>query len=182
MARLKTHYIDEIRPNILSEFGLTNELEAPRLSKITINVGTGKHFRDAKQFEKVASTLATITGQKPVPVQAKRSISQFRIRKGMTIGLKVTLRGNRMYEFLDRLISVALPRTRDFQGIPLSSIDKQGNANFGIKEQIIFPELSNDQLSMVFGMQINMTIDHSDTQKSEYLLRQFGFPFQVNHK
>lgn len=180
MARLKTQYQSEILPQLVTDFALANSLEAPKITKVTINVGTGKHFRDANSFEKVKSVLATIAGQQPVSVQAKTSVAQFKTREGMTIALKVTLRGDRMYEFIDRLISIALPRTRDFQGIPLSSIDEKGNVNFGIREQIIFPELSNEQLGINFGLQVNMTIQNSDKPKSETLLRSLGFPFKRN--
>lgn len=180
MARLKTQYREEILPQIIEQYNLANAFEAPRITKLTINVGTGKHFRDANSFDKVKSILATIVGQQPVSVQAKSSIAQFKTREGMTVALKVTLRGDRMFEFLDRLISIALPRTRDFQGIPLTSIDNKGNVNFGIREQIIFPELSNDQLGINFGMQVNMTIENSSKEQSEALLRSFGFPFKRN--
>ncbi len=180
MPRLKTQYREEILPEITKKYDLKNAFEAPQITKITVNVGTGKRFRDANSFDKVKSILAVITGQQPIPVQAKTSVAQFKTREGMTIALKVTLRGDRMYEFLDRLISIALPRTRDFQGIPLTSIDQKGNVNFGIREQIIFPELTNDQLGINFGMQVNMTIEHSSKEQSEALLRSFGFPFKRN--
>lgn len=178
MARLKTVYFEELRSQLLKDYSLNNVMEAPKIDKIVLNVGTGKNFRDAQKFDKVKSVLTTIAGQKPISVSAKSSIAQFKTRKGMTIALKVTLRGERMYEFLDRLISIALPRTRDFQGIPASKIDDKGNVNFGIKEQIIFPELSNDELGINFGMQINITVSNSSKEKSYSLLKSMGFPFQ----
>lgn len=178
MARLKTRYADEIVPKLVKDFDLGNNLAAPKITKITLSVGTGKNFRDAKKFEKVKSVLATIAGQQPVSTKAKSSIAQFKSRQGMTIGLKVTLRGARMYEFLDRLIALALPRTRDFQGIEITKIDQNGNVNFGIREHSIFPELSNDELLLNFGLQVNVTVANSDKQKSEALMRELGFPFK----
>ena len=162
MASLKTRYQDELRQTLMQEFGLSNKFAAPKIEKITLNVGTGKYYRDVQKFEKVKSVLTTIAAQQPISVAAKSSIAQFKTRKGMTIALKVTLRGDRMYDFLDRLISIALPRTRDFQGIDVNKIDDKGNVNFGIKEQIIFPELSNDELGINFGLQVNLTISNSD--------------------
>ena len=178
MASLKTRYQDELRPTLMQEFGLSNKFAAPKIEKITLNVGTGKNYRDVQKFEKVKSVLTTIAAQQPISVAAKSSIAQFKTRKGMTIALKVTLRGDRMYDFLDRLISIALPRTRDFQGIDVNKIDDKGNVNFGIKEQIIFPELSNDELGINFGLQVNLTISNSDKEKSTYLLKSMGFPFK----
>lgn len=178
MASLKTRYQDELRQTLMQEFGLSNKFAAPKIEKITLNVGTGKNYRDVQKFEKVKSVLTTIAAQQPISVAAKSSIAQFKTRKGMTIALKVTLRGDRMYDFLDRLISIALPRTRDFQGIDVNKIDDKGNVNFGIKEQIIFPELSNDELGINFGLQVNLTISNSDKEKSTYLLKSMGFPFK----
>lgn len=178
MSSLKSHYQDTIQQNLMKEFEISNTLATPKIEKITLNVGTGKNFRDVQKFEKVKSVLTTIAAQQPVSVSAKTSIAQFKTRKGMTIALKVTLRGDRMYDFLDRLISIALPRTRDFQGIESSKIDSKGNVNFGIKEQIIFPELSNEELGINFGLQVNITISNSNKEKSLYLLKSMGFPFK----
>lgn len=178
MFSLKEQYQDSLKTELMNKFNINNALAAPKIEKITINVGTGKNFRDVQKFEKVKSVLTTISAQQPVSVAAKTSIAQFKTRKGMTIGLKVTLRGDRMYDFLDRLISIALPRTRDFQGIESTKIDSKGNVNFGIKEQIIFPELSNEELGINFGLQINITISNSDKEKSLYLLKTMGFPFK----
>lgn len=180
MPRFKKIYKETITPELSKEFGVKNIYALPEIKKITLNVGTGKNFRDANKFEKVKSVLATIAGQQPISVKAKSSIAQFKTREGMVIALKVTLRKDRMYEFLDRLVTIALPRTRDFQGIELKKIDKQGNVNFGIKEQVIFPELSNDELGINFGLQVNITISNSDKVKSEKLLRSLGFPFKNN--
>jgi large subunit ribosomal protein L5 len=178
MLSLKEHYQENLKVDLMKEFKINNSLAVPKIEKITINVGTGKNFRDVQKFEKVKSVLKTISAQQPVSVSAKTSIAQFKTRKGMTIALKVTLRGNRMYDFLDRLISIALPRTRDFQGIESTKIDSNGNVNFGIKEQIIFPELSNEELGINFGLQVNITISNSNREKSLYLLKSMGFPFK----
>jgi large subunit ribosomal protein L5 len=178
MSSLKTRYQDSLKPELMKEFGIVNTFAAPKIEKITLNVGTGKNFRDVQKFEKVKSVLTTIAAQQPISVAAKSSIAQFKTRQGMTIALKVTLRGERMYDFLDRLISIALPRTRDFQGIESTKIDVKGNVNFGIKEQIIFPELSNEELGINFGMQVNITISNSNKEKSLYLLKSMGFPFK----
>jgi large subunit ribosomal protein L5 len=178
MLSLKNRYQEEILPQLIQEFDIKNIFAAPKITKITVNVGTGKNFRDVQKFEKVKSVLTTIVAQQPISVSAKSSIAQFKTREGMTIALKATLRGDRMYDFLDRLISIALPRTRDFQGVAVTKIDEKGNVNFGIKEQIIFPELSNDELGINFGMQVNITILNSDKQKSLKLLRSMGFPFK----
>ena len=178
MLSLKEHYQENLKVDLMKEFKINNSLAVPKIEKITINVGTGKNFRDVQKFEKVKSVLKTISAQQPVSVSAKTSIAQFKTRKGMTIALKVTLRGNRMYDFLDRLISIALPRTRDFQGIESTKIDSNGNVNFGIKEQIIFPELSNEELGINFGLQVNITISNSNKEKSLYLLKSMGFPFK----
>jgi large subunit ribosomal protein L5 len=178
MLSLKERYQENLKPELMKEFHINNVLAVPKIEKITINVGTGKNFRDVQKFEKVKAVLTTIAAQQPVSVAAKSSIAQFKTRKGMTIALKVTLRGSRMYDFLDRLISIALPRTRDFQGIESTKIDSKGNVNFGIKEQIIFPELSNEELGINFGLQINITISNSNKEKSLYLLKSMGFPFK----
>jgi large subunit ribosomal protein L5 len=178
MSSLKIRYQDSLKPELMKEFAINNSLAAPKIEKITLNVGTGKNFRDVQKFEKVKSILTTIAAQQPISVVAKSSIAQFKTRKGMTIALKVTLRGERMYDFLDRLISIALPRTRDFQGIESTKIDAQGNVNFGIKEQIIFPELSNEELGINFGLQVNITVSNSNKEKSLYLLKSMGFPFK----
>lgn len=176
MARLKTKYIEEVAPKIAKEFGIENPMALPKIQKITLNVGTGKNFRDAKKFEKVQQALNTIAGQHSVGVKTKKSVAQFKTRQGMTVALKVTLRGERMYEFLDRLVSIALPRTRDFQGVSVDKIDANGNLNFGIPEHMIFPELSNEELELNFGLQVNVTVLNSDKEKTDLLLRELGFP------
>ncbi|MEX0597221.1 MAG: 50S ribosomal protein L5 [Candidatus Paceibacterota bacterium] len=175
---MKTRYQENLKLDLMKEFGISNTLATPKIEKITLNVGTGKNFRDVQKFEKVKAVLTTIAAQQPISVAAKSSIAQFKTREGMTIALKVTLRGDRMYDFLDRLINIALPRTRDFQGIEATKIDEKGNVNFGIKEQIIFPELSNEELGINFGLQVNITISNSDKEKSLYLLKSMGFPFK----
>ncbi len=177
MGRLKEHYQQVAVPALQEKFGINNYYAVPYIRKITVNVGTGKHFRETDQYAKVEQALRVITGQKPVGRKTNKSISQFRLRSGMTIGQMVTLRGERMYDFLDRLITIAFPRTRDFRGIGLQKIDENGNLNFGIPEHNIFPELSNEELEMSFGMQVNITVDNSNREKTIFLLEQMNFPF-----
>jgi large subunit ribosomal protein L5 len=177
MARLKEHYQQTVVPALQEKFGDENVNALPYIRKITVNVGTGKHFREADQYAKVEQALKVITGQKPVERKTNKSISQFRLRSGMTVAQMVTLRGDRMYDFLDRLITIAFPRTRDFRGIGLQKIDEHGNLNFGIPEHNIFPELSNEELEISFGMQVNITVVNSDSEKTRFLLEQMNFPF-----
>lgn len=176
--RLLLRYKDEIVPKMMEIFGYKNRLQVPRLKKITLNVGLGDGAQDIKLLETAAEELAMITGQKAVITRAKKAISNFKIRKGSPVGCKVTLRGARMYEFLDRLICVAIPRIRDFKGFPRSSFDKGGNYSFGITEQIIFPEVDYDKVQRIHGLDITITIGPTKSEESFELLRLFGFPFR----
>lgn len=177
-ARLYTKYKEEIRPRLQEEFGLENLMAVPRLQKIVINVGVGEAVENQKSLESVLSNVATITGQKPVTTKARQSISNFKLREGMPIGCKVTLRKRIMYEFLDRLINLALPRTRDFQGVPDRSFDGRGNYTLGVKEHTIFPEIDVEKVDKLHGMDITF-VTTADTDEQAYaLLREFGMPFR----
>ncbi|MCK4325342.1 50S ribosomal protein L5 [bacterium] len=178
MARLKDKYQKEILPRLKERFKYKNNLEVPRLEKIVINVGLGEAVADPKFLEAVVGELAAITGQKPIATKARKSIAGFKIRAGMTIGCKVTLRGNRMYEFFDRLVNVALPRVRDFRGISPSSFDGKGNFTLGIKEQTIFPEISYEKIPMVHGMDITLITTAKSNEEARELLKLSGMPFQ----
>lgn len=175
MASLKEKYIRDVRPRLMSELGLTNKLAAPRLEKVVVNMGIGVADKDAVKTH--VEELARITGQKPQVTKARKSISNFKIRSGMNIGAKVTLRGDRMYEFLQRLIDSALPRIRDFRGIPKNSFDGSGNYTLGIKEQIIFPEIDPDKISQTQGMDITIVTSAQDDKSGLALLKLLGFPF-----
>ena len=173
---LKTKYEEEIRPALQSSGGFKNRLQVPRLDKIVVNIGVGTQV-DRDSFKQAVSELAQITGQAPMITRARMSVSNFKLREGMDIGAKVTLRGARMYEFLDRLINTALPRIRDFRGISAKSFDGRGNYNMGLKEQTIFPEINPDRVKRTQGMDITIvTTANSDDQALE-LLKQFGMPF-----
>ena len=178
MARLKDKYQKEILPRLKERFKYKNNLEVPRLEKIVINVGLGEAVADPKFLEAVVGELAAITGQKPIATKARKSIAGFKIRAGMTIGCKVTLRGNRMFEFFDRLVNVALPRVRDFRGISPSSFDGKGNFTLGIKEQTIFPEISYEKIPMVHGMDITLITTAKSNEEARELLKLSGMPFQ----
>jgi large subunit ribosomal protein L5 len=178
MPRLQEKYRSKIVPELMQRFKLTSPMEAPRLDKIVINMGVGKAQEDIKILEAAMQDLAIITGQKPVITRAKKAIANFKIRKGIPVGCKVTLRKVMMYEFLDRLINVALPRIRDFRGIPVTSFDKQGNYTIGITEQSIFPEIEIDKVKQVQGMDIIIAIKAKNVEQSRELLRSFGMPFR----
>lgn len=178
MPRLQEKYRSKIVPELMQRFKLTSPMEAPRLDKIVINMGVGKAQEDIKILEAAMQDLAIITGQKPVITRAKKAIANFKIRKGIPVGCKVTLRKVMMYEFLDRLINVALPRIRDFRGIPATSFDKQGNYTIGITEQSIFPEIEIDRVKHVQGMDIIIAIKAKNVEQSRELLRSFGMPFR----
>ncbi|MCK4437056.1 50S ribosomal protein L5 [bacterium] len=178
MARLKDKYQKEILPRLKERFKYKNNLEVPRLEKIVINVGLGEAVADPKFLEAVVGELAAITGQKPIATKARKSIAGFKIRAGMTIGCKVTLRGNRMFEFFDRLVNVALPRVRDFRGISPNSFDGKGNFTLGIKEQTIFPEISYEKIPMVHGMDITLITTAKSNEEARELLKLSGMPFQ----
>src|SRR5687768_13517335 len=175
--RLKQAYEDRIVKAMTEKFGYKNRLQVPRLDKITLNMGVGEASQDKKKVQTAAEEMALIAGQKPVITKAKKSIAQFKLREGMPIGCKVTLRRDRMYEFLDRLVTVALPRVRDFRGLNPRSFDGRGNYAMGLKEQIVFPEINYDQIDKVRGMDIIVTTTANTDEEARELLRLFNFPF-----
>ncbi|HQV04954.1 MULTISPECIES: 50S ribosomal protein L5 [unclassified Novosphingobium] len=177
VPRMKQRYDTEIVKAMTEKFGYKNHMEVPKIEKITLNMGVGEGSQDKKKVTTAAEEMALISGQKPVITKAKKSIAQFKLREGMPIGCKVTLRRERMYEFLDRLITVAMPRIRDFRGVNAKSFDGRGNYAMGLKEQIIFPEISYDQIEKVRGMDIIVTTTAKTDDEARELLRLFGFPF-----
>ena len=177
VPRLRKKYDDQIAKAMTEKFGYKNALEVPKIEKITLNMGVGEASQDKKKVQVAAEEMERIAGQKPVITKAKKSIAQFKLREGMAIGCKVTLRRERMYEFLDRLITVAMPRIRDFRGLNPKSFDGRGNYAMGLKEQIIFPEISYDQIEKVRGMDIIVTTTAKTDDEARELLRLFGFPF-----
>jgi large subunit ribosomal protein L5 len=176
--RLKEKFVKEVTPALMSKFNYKSVMEVPKLDKIVLNMGVGDAVANAKALDNAVEELSTITGQKPVVTRAKKSIAGFRLREGMPIGAKVTLRGERMYEFLDKLVSVSLPRVRDFRGISKKAFDGRGNYTLGIKEQLIFPEIDYDKVSKVRGMDIVIVTTAKTDEESRELLTQFGMPFQ----
>ena len=180
--RMKAKYESDIAKAMTEKFGYKNAMEVPRIEKITLNMGVGEASQDKKKVQTAAEEMALIAGQKPVITKAKKSIAQFKLREGMPIGAKVTLRRERMYEFLDRLINIALPRVRDFRGLNPKSFDGRGNYAFGIKEQIIFPEINYDRIDKVRGMDIIVTTTAKTDDEARELLRLFGFPFPIEEK
>jgi len=177
-ARLQKHYHDVVMPRLKQELGLANDMEVPRISKITVNMGVGEAVADKKVMDAATEDLARITGQKPTVRQARKSVANFKLREGLSVGCKVTLRGARMYDFLDRLISIAMPRIRDFRGVSPRSFDGRGNYTFGVKEQIIFPEIAYDQIDQLRGMDITITTTAGDDAGGRALLEAFSFPFR----
>lgn len=177
--RMKARYDAEIVKAMTEKFGYTNPLQVPKLEKITLNMGVGEASQDKKKVQTAAAEMELISGQKPVITKAKKSIAQFKLREGMPIGCKVTLRRDRMFEFLDRLVTIAMPRIRDFRGLNPKSFDGHGNYAMGLKEQIIFPEISYDQIDKVRGMDIIVTTTAKTDDEARELLRLFGFPFPV---
>ena len=177
MTRLKERYNSVIRPALKAEFAYQNELEIPRLEKIVINMGVGEATGDSKRITQAVNELALIAGQKPVVTRSTKSIAQFKLREGMAIGCKVTLRRERMYEFLDRLVTIALPRVRDFRGVSGTSFDGRGNYAMGVKEQIIFPEIDYDRIEQVRGMDIIIVTTAKTDKEAKALLRGFDMPF-----
>jgi len=178
MARLQKFYRETVVPKLKSELALANVMEVPRITKITINMGVGEAVADRKIVDAAAGDLAKISGQKPQITKAKKAIATFKLREGLPIGCKVTLRGPRMYEFLDRLISVAMPRIRDFRGISPRGFDGRGNYSMGVREQIIFPEIQYDQIDQLRGMDITITTTARDNKHGRALLDAFNFPFR----
>lgn len=178
MSRLKQRYVQEIVPTMVKEFEYSSVMQAPRLDKIVINVGLGEATQNAKALDAAVKDISAIAGQKPVITRAKKSIAAFKLREGMPIGVMVTLRGERMYDFLDKLVSVALPRTRDFQGVPGSSFDGRGNFSLGLKEQLIFPEIEYDQIDKLRGLQVTIATTARTDEEARRLLQLVGMPFR----
>lgn len=176
-ARLHDHYNTAVRKALQEKFGYTNPMEIPKLTKIVINMGVGEAAQDRKKMEGAITDLTAISGQKPILTRATKSIAAFKLREGMVIGAKVTLRADRMFEFLDRLVNIALPRVRDFRGLNGKAFDGRGNYNMGLKEQIIFPEISYDQVDKVRGMDITICTTAKTDDEARELLAQFGVPF-----
>jgi large subunit ribosomal protein L5 len=181
-SRLRSDYDERIVPAMTERFGYKNRMEVPRLEKIVINMGVGEATQDKKRVETAAAEMQAISGQKPVITKAKKSIAQFKLREGMPIGCKVTLRRERMYEFLDRLVTIALPRVRDFRGLNPSSFDGRGNYAMGLKEQIVFPEINYDQIDKVRGMDVIVTTTAKTDEEARELLRLFNFPFPAEEQ
>jgi len=178
MARLQQYYREQVLSRLQRDLGIANPMEVPRITKITLNMGVGEAVADKKVMDAAVADLAKITGQKPLVTKSRKAIASFKIREGLAIGCKVTLRGARMYEFLDRLISIAIPRIRDFRGLSARSFDGQGNYSLGVKEQIIFPEIQYDQIDQIRGMDITITTTAKDSRQGRALLEAFNFPFR----
>ena len=178
MARLKEQYQEKVIPALMKEFNYRNIMEVPKLEKVVINMGLGEAIQNAKVLDSAQSELGAITGQKPVVTKAKKSIANFKLRAGMPIGCKVTLRRNRMYEFFDRLVNVALPRIRDFKGVSGKSFDGRGNYALGIREQIIFPEIDYDKIDKIKGMNIVIATTAKSDEEGKALLKMMGMPFR----
>ena len=178
MSRLKEQYLNEIVDNLVKKFGYANKMQAPKLDKIVINMGVGEAKENSKVLDSAMSDLEIIAGQKPITTKAKNSVANFKIREGMPIGCKVTLRGEMMYEFADRLINLALPRVRDFRGVNPNAFDGRGNYALGIKEQLIFPEIEYDKIDKVRGMDIIFVTTANTDEEARELLKEFGMPFK----
>ncbi|MFQ6332429.1 50S ribosomal protein L5 [Methylophilus sp. 3sh_L] len=178
MARLKQYYNDTVVAKLTEQFGYTSPMQVPRIEKITLNMGVGEAVADKKVMENAVSDMEKIAGQKPIVTKAKKSVAAFKIRDDYPVGCKVTLRRERMYEFLDRLITVAIPRIRDFRGISGKSFDGRGNYNMGVKEQIIFPEIEYDKIDALRGMNITITTTAKSDEEAKALLAAFSFPFR----
>ena len=177
-ARLRNKYYNEVRPALMKEFSLTNPMAAPKLEKIVINMGVGEATQNAKVIDPAASEIQQIAGQKPVVTKAKKSIAAFKVREGMPIGVMVTLRGDRMYEFLDRLVNIALPRVRDFRGVPTKSFDGRGNYTLGVRDQLIFPEIDYAKVEKMKGMNITFVTTAGNDDQARALLKHMGMPFR----
>lgn len=177
VPRLRAKYAQEVAPKLQKEFGYKSPMQVPRITKISLNQGLGSAVGDKKVVENAVAEMTAIAGQKAVPTVSKKDISNFKLRKGMPIGARVTLRGDKMYEFLDRLIAVSLPRTRDFRGVKPSGFDGNGNFTFGVKEQIIFPEIDIDKVTKIQGMDITFVTTAKTDEEAKSLLAAFGFPF-----
>ena len=178
-SRLKEKYVSEIAPALNKKFGYKSVMQIPKLEKIIVNVACGESKNNAKEIEAICKDIATITGQKPVTRKARKSVANFKLREGETVGVMVTLRGDKMYEFMDRLFSIALPRVRDFRGINPNSFDGRGNYAFGLKEQLIFPEIEYDKVDKIRGMDICICTTATTDEEAKELLEQFGAPFHA---
>jgi large subunit ribosomal protein L5 len=177
-SRLQAHYRDTVVKQLMQQFGYKTVMQVPRIEKITLNMGVGEAVADKKIMDNAVSDMTKLAGQKPLVTKSRKSIAVFKIRTGYPVGCKVTLRGTRMYEFLDRLVTVAIPRIRDFRGIPAKSFDGRGNFNFGVKEQIIFPEIEYDKIDALRGMNITITTTARSNEEGKALLAAFKFPFR----
>ena len=177
MSNLKQEYLNNIIPNLVKEFGYKNKHQIPKISKVVINIGVGDAVKDSKKIDSAIKDITAITGQKPIVTRAKNAIATFKLREGMPIGVKVTLRKSHMYEFVDRLINVALPRVRDFRGLNGKSFDGNGNYSMGIKEQIVFPEIDYDNIDTIRGMDICFVTTAKSDEEGKELLKNFDFPF-----
>jgi large subunit ribosomal protein L5 len=174
---LKTHYMESVAPALRKEFGLANDLQVPRIEKVVVNIGVGEALENAKALDAAVEDMTTITGQKPVVAKARRSIANFKLREGRAIGVRVTLRGERMWSFFDRLVNVALPRTRDFRGISPNAFDGRGNYTLGIREQIIFPEIHYEKIDKLRGLEVTIVTSAPDDEQGRRLLQLMGMPF-----
>ena len=178
MARLKEHYNEKVVPQLLEQFGYGSAMQVPRLEKITLNMGVGEAVGDKKVMDRAVGDMTAIAGQKPIVNNARKSVASFKIRDGWPVGCKVTLRRERMYEFLDRLVNIAIPRIRDFRGLNRKSFDGRGNFSMGVKEQIMFPEIDFDQIDVIRGMDITITTTAKSDEEALALLQAFNFPFK----
>ncbi|MDR3748238.1 MAG: 50S ribosomal protein L5 [Acidobacteriota bacterium] len=177
-ARLRERYYKEVQPALMKEFNLQNHMAAPRLEKIVVNMGVGEATQNAKLIDPAATEVGAITGQKPVVTKARKSIAAFKVREGMPIGVMVTLRGDRMYEFFDRLVNIALPRVRDFRGVPTKSFDGRGNFTLGVRDQLIFPEIDYSKVEKMKGMNITIVTSAGNDDQARALLKHMGMPFR----
>jgi large subunit ribosomal protein L5 len=178
MSRLQQIYREKIVPELLASLCVSNPMQVPKITRVTVNMGVGEAVADKKAMDGAVSDLTALTGQKPIVTKSRKSIATFKLRAGVPVGCKVTLRGERMYEFLDRLINVAMPRIRDFRGVSTRSFDGRGNYSFGVKEQIIFPEIAYDKIDAIRGMDITITTTARDDREGRALLESFNFPFR----
>jgi len=178
MARLQQFYREKVVPQLMASLGVPNPMQVPKITKITVNMGVGEAVADKKAMDGAVKDLTSLTGQKPIVTKSKKAIATFKLRAGVPVGAKVTLRGERMYEFLDRLINVAMPRIRDFRGVSARAFDGRGNYTLGVKEQIIFPEIAYDQIDAIRGMDITITTTARDDREGRALLESFNFPFR----
>jgi large subunit ribosomal protein L5 len=179
MSRLQTYYKETVVPQLMEQLGFTNVMEVPRVTKVTLNMGVGEAVADKKVMERATADLELIAGQKPIVTMARRSVASFKIRDGWPVGCKVTLRKERMYEFLDRLVNIAIPRVRDFRGLNRKSFDGKGNYSMGVKEQIMFPEIEYDKIDTIRGLDITITTNAKNDDEALALLQAFNFPFKA---